>query len=391
MAKIGQMQTKLSSKIATLIAESIDNAEVVQAFTLQERQVTKLNELWQQNYEIARRGLLWGKLFNFSNGFVVILGTSAVIYFGGVEALQHQFSLGNLLVFMTYTGYLIGPIQDITAQVTLRRQKLVNVNRVYEVLTDHEGVETLRTDQHLPRVSGHIDFQNVTYSYKDRLILNHVNLQIEPGQKIGIIGPSGAGKSTLLRLLALYYEPTAGRIMVDGYDTQTVSLQDLRRNIAWVSQSPQLFATSIGENLSDGDIFRQITPQEFAWASQAAYLNEFVDKLPLGMESIAGEGGSNLSGGQRQRIAIARALLKNAPIICLDEPTSALDDRSEKMIHDSIGALIRDKTVLLVTHRLPLLSLMDKVYVLDNGNLVDVSQYGGLERYAYQLQVNGQL
>jgi ABC-type multidrug transport system fused ATPase/permease subunit len=191
--------------------------------------------------------------------------------------------------------------------------------------------------------------------------------------------------------LALYYEPTAGRIMVDGYDTQTVSLQDLRRNIAWVSQSPQLFATSIGENLSDGDIFRQITPQEFAWASQAAYLNEFVDKLPLGMESIAGEGGSNLSGGQRQRIAIARALLKNAPIICLDEPTSALDDRSEKMIHDSIGALIRDKTVLLVTHRLPLLSLMDKVYVLDNGNLVDVSQYGGLERYAYQLQVNGQL
>jgi ABC-type multidrug transport system fused ATPase/permease subunit len=109
------------------------------------------------------------------------------------------------------------------------------------------------------------------------------------------------------------------------------------------------------------------------------------------MESIAGEGGSNLSGGQRQRIAIARALLKNAPIICLDEPTSALDDRSEKMIHDSIGALIRDKTVLLVTHRLPLLSLMDKVYVLDNGNLVDVAQYGGLERYAYQLQVNGQL
>jgi ABC-type multidrug transport system fused ATPase/permease subunit len=358
---------------------------------LQERQVTKLNELWQQNYEIARRGLLWGKLFNFSNGFVVILGTSAVIYFGGVEALQHQFSLGNLLVFMTYTGYLIGPIQDITAQVTLRRQKLVNVNRVYEVLTDHEGVETLRADQHLPRVSGHVDFQNVTYSYKDRLILNHINLKIEPGQKIGIIGPSGAGKSTLLRLLALYYEPTAGRIMVDGYDTQTVSLQDLRRNIAWVSQSPQLFATSIGENLGDGDIYRHITPQEFSWAAQAAYLNEFVDKLPLGMESIAGEGGSNLSGGQRQRIAIARALLKNAPIICLDEPTSALDDRSEKMIHDSIGALIRDKTVLLVTHRLPLLSLMDKVYVLDNGNLVDVAQYGGLERYAYQLQVNGQL
>jgi ABC-type multidrug transport system fused ATPase/permease subunit len=292
---------------------------------------------------------------------------------------------------MTYTGYLIGPIQDITAQVTLRRQKLVNVNRVYEVLTDHEGVENLRGDQHLQRVSGHIDFQNVTYTYKDRLILNHVNLTIQPGEKIGIIGPSGSGKSTLLRLLALYYEPSAGRILLDGHDTQTVSLQDVRRNIAWVSQQPQLFATSIKENVHDGDIFRQITPQEFDWVAHAAYIDEFVHKLPMGIESIAGEGGSNLSGGQRQRIAIARALIKNAPIICLDEPTSALDDRSEKMIQDSIGALIRDKTVLLVTHRLPLLSLMDKVYVLDNGNLVDVAQYGGIERYVYQMQLNGEL
>jgi ABC-type multidrug transport system fused ATPase/permease subunit len=189
----------------------------------------------------------------------------------------------------------------------------------------------------------------------------------------------------------LYIEPTAGRILLDGQDIQAVNLQDVRRNIAWVSQTPQLFATTILENMADGDVYRQLTQQEVAWASQAANINEFVGKLPMGMDSIAGEGGSHLSGGQRQRIAIARALLKNAPIICLDEPTSALDDRSEKMIHDSIGALIKDKSVLLVTHRLSLLSLMDRVYVLDKGNLVDVSQYGGLEQYTYQLQVGGQL
>jgi ATP-binding cassette subfamily B protein len=391
MASLGRLQTKISSKIATLIAESIDNSEVVQAFTLQERQVQKLNKLWMDNYEVSKRGLLWGKAFNFSNGLVVILGTSAVIYFGGTQALEHQFSLGKLLIFMTYMGYLIGPIQDITAQITIRRQKLVNVNRVYEVLTDHEGVETLRADQRLPRVSGRIDFQNVTYNYKDSQILNHVNLTIQPGEKVGIVGPSGSGKSTLLRLLGLYIEPTAGRILLDGQDIQAVNLQDVRRNIAWVSQTPQLFATTILENMADGDVYRQLTQQEVAWASQAANINEFVGKLPMGMDSIAGEGGSHLSGGQRQRIAIARALLKNAPIICLDEPTSALDDRSEKMIHDSIGALIKDKSVLLVTHRLSLLSLMDRVYVLDKGNLVDVSQYGGLEQYTYQLQVGGQL
>ncbi|MGZ6005625.1 MAG: ABC transporter ATP-binding protein [Candidatus Saccharimonadales bacterium] len=391
LGKLGQALVKLQSKTASLISESIDNTEAVQAFTLEERQVKKLKDLWQETYVIARRGLLWGKLFQFSNGFIVILGTSLVIYFGGTQALNGQFSLGALLVFMTYLGYLINPIQDITSQITIRRQKLVNVRRVYEVLSDHEGVEHLREDKHLPRLTGRIRFQNVSYSYHGNRVLDQVNLTIEPGEKVGIIGPSGAGKSTLMRLLDLYLEPTGGRILVDDFDIQTVSLQDLRRNIAWISQQPQLFATSILDNILDGDINRQITPDEVVWASQAANIDEFVMKLPMGMQSIAGEGGSSLSGGQRQRISIARALVKNAPIICMDEPTSALDDRSEKLIQESIGSLIKDKTVLLVTHRLPLLSLMDKVYVLDKGKLVNVEEYGGVEKYAYQLQINGQL
>jgi ATP-binding cassette subfamily B protein/subfamily B ATP-binding cassette protein MsbA len=391
MSRLGRALTELNSKTAALITESIDNAEAVQAFTLQERQVKKLKDLWGQTYEISRSGLLWGKLFNFSNGLVVIAGTSIVIYFGGTAALKNEFSLGKLLIFMTYLGYLIGPIQAITSQITIRRQKLVNVRRVYEVLEDHEGIENLRADHPMPGVQGKIEFQNVSFSYNDVIVLNQVNLTIEPGQKIGFVGPSGSGKSTLLRLLDLYVEPTAGRILIDGYDIQAVSLQDLRRNIGWISQQPQLFASSILENMRDGDIERPITDQEIAWAAQAANVNEFAGHLPMGMDSIAGEGGSSLSGGQRQRISIARALLKNAPIICMDEPTSALDDKSEKLIHDSIGALIQNKTVLLATHRLPLLNLMDKIYVLHEGGLVDVKTLGGIERYTYQLQLSGQI
>jgi ABC-type bacteriocin/lantibiotic exporter with double-glycine peptidase domain len=391
MSRLGQALTKLFSQTSSLITESIDNAEAVQAFTLQERQVQKLKDLWLETYNISRKGLLWGKLFQFSDGLVVILGTSVVIYFGGTEALNHQFSLGSLLIFMTYLGYLISPIQEITSQITIRRQKLVNVRRVYEVLSDHEGVEHLREGRFLPRGPGKIRFQNVSYGYRGTRVLDQLNLTIEPGEKIGIVGPSGAGKSTLLRLLDLYIEPTAGRILIDDCDIQTVDLQDLRRHIAWISQSPQLFATSIVENMQDGDINRVVTPQEIAWAAQAANVNEFVNKLPMGMNSIAGEGGSSLSGGQRQRISIARALLKNAQIICMDEPTSALDDKSEKFIHDSIGSLIQDKTVLLVTHRLPLLSLMHKIYVMNDGRLINVEDFGGIEQYVYKLQIEGQL
>jgi ABC-type multidrug transport system fused ATPase/permease subunit len=226
-------------------------------------------------------------------------------------------------------------------------------------------------------------------SHGEVKILDQVNLTIMPGEKIGIIGPSGAGKSTLLRLLDLYLEPNAGRILIDGHDIQSVSLQDLRRSIAWISQSPQLFASSIIDNMRDGDINRTITPEEIAWASDASNISEFLKRLPAGLDSVAGETGSSLSGGQRQRIAIARALLKNASIICMDEPTSALDEKSEKLIVKSIGLLIDHRTVLLVTHRLPLLSLMDKVYVLKNGKLQDVNDFGGVAKYTYQLQMEG--
>jgi len=391
IGKWGQAFFKLNSQTASLIAESIDNTESVQAFGLEERQTKRLKDLWMQTYQVAKHALIWNKLYNFSNGLVVSIGTAIVIYLGGTEALKGEFSIGLLLVFMTYIGYLINPIQDITSQLTIRRQKMVNVRRVYEVMTDHEGIEHVRENKPFPLAAGRIDFQNVTYKYGDTRVLTDVSLTIQPQEKVGIIGPSGAGKSTLIKLLDLYLEPTTGRILLDGHDIQSFSLADLRKNIAWISQSPQLFATSISDNLRDGDITRQVTDQEIAWAAQAANVTEFVSKLPMGMESIAGEGGSSLSGGQKQRIAIARALLKNAPIICMDEPTSALDSRSEQLIHDSIGSLIENKTVLLVTHRLPLLSLMDRIYVLDNGVLTDVQKLGGVESYMYQLQKAGKL
>lgn len=381
LGKIAQALTELASKTSSHITESVDNAETVQAFTLEDRQVKQLNDMWNESYVLAKRSMAWGKVFNFSNGLLVILGTSAVMYFGGTSVLDGKMSLGDLLMFLTYMNYLLGPVQQIADQITSRRQKLLDVHRIYEVLSDHEGIEDIRKDAHLPPLKGWVQFDHVSYSYDQHQVLNDISLTIKPGEKVAIIGPSGGGKSTILKLVGQFVSPSKGRILVDGYDIEQVSMHELRRGIAWVSQTPQLFSKSITENIMDGDVYRQVTAEEIGFAAQLANLPEFVNKLPLGYNSPAGENGSSLSGGQRQRIAIARAVLKNAPIICMDEPTSALDDKSEELIRQSITQLIQNKTVILVTHRPSLLSAMDTIYVLEAGKLRNVTEYGGYERY----------
>ena len=385
LGKISQAMTKVASDTSSTVTESIDNAETVQSFTLEEKQVAKANNLWSRTYNLSKSGLFWSRGYRFSNSLLIILGTSAVMYFGGTAALNGQMSLGQLLIFMTYMGYLLGPVEELAAQIAAKNQKLVDVSRVYEVLTDHEGIESQRGENHFPISRGRIEFQNVSYRYNNVPVLTGLNMVIEPGQKIGIIGPSGSGKSTLLKLLPLFIEPSQGRIMIDNVDIQTVSLQELRQRIAWIAQSPQLFNETILENLADGDVYRQMEPAEIQQAMAVAYINEFAGRLPMGVNSMAGEGGGSLSGGQKQRIAIARGLLKRTPIVCMDEPTAALDSKSENFIRDSIAKLITNKTVLMVTHRKALLSLMDKIYVMDGASLRDVKDFGGLDAYLQKI------
>jgi len=385
LGRISQQMTQVASNTSATVSEAVDNAETLQAFTLEEKQINKANSLWRQNYQLMLGGLMWGRLYRFSNSLLIILGTSAVMYFGGTAALHGQMTLGQLLIFMTYMGYLLGPVEAIATEIAARNQKKVDVSRVYEVLTDHEGIENLRKENHFPIQHGRIEFQSVSYSYNNTLVLNRVNLVIEAGQKVAVIGPSGSGKSTLLKLLPLFIEPTTGRVLVDNIDIQSVSLQELRQKIVWISQNPQLFSGSILENLSDGNVYREVGADEIDRAITAANVKEFTDRMPLGLNSPAGEGGNSLSGGQKQRIAIARGLVKNAPIVCMDEPTAALDSKSENTIRDSISQLISGKTVLMVTHRKALLSLMDIIYVMDGGTLHNVSEYGGLDVYLQKI------
>ncbi len=387
LGETAQELTEVASETSSRINESVDNAETVQAFTLEEKLLGRITQLWDRGYELSKRNLFWGELLNSSNGLLIVLATSTVMYIGGSAALNGELLLGELLVLMTYMGYLLDPVENLISQITSRNQKIIDVNRIYEVLADHEGIEYLRKDDPMPaQITGRIEFKNVTYSYKDTAIFQNLNLVIEPGQKIAIIGPSGSGKSTILKLLPLFIEPDSGRISIDSSDIQSVSLKDLRRHISWVSQTPQLFEGNIIDNLTDGDSEREVSNEEVMNAIETANVTEFATKLPLGLASPTGENGSALSGGQRQRISIARALIKNSPIVCLDEPTAALDAKSENLIRDSLLQMIEGKTVMMVTHRKSLLTLMDVVYVLDDGKLTDVNELGGLNTYLAQLE-----
>lgn len=387
LGKYNQALNEIASDTAAKVTESVDNAETVQSFTLESKQLANINKLWEIGYVFTRKSMLWGKILEDGNGLLIIIATSAVMYFGGSAALNGSMSFGDLLVFMTYMGYLLSPVQELVTQITSRNKKLIDVHRVYEVLSDHEGIENLRKDNLLPlRLSGAIKFEGVSYSYKDNTVLKNVNLTVQPGEKVGIIGPSGGGKSTILKLVPLFIEPDAGRVLLDDYDTQTVSLHDLRKRIAWVSQTPQLFSGTILDNLYDADIDRQISSDEIVNALDVANVTEFAAKLPLGLDTPTGENGGSLSGGQRQRVAIARSLLRSAPIICLDEPTAALDAKSENYIKDSLTQMVQGKTVIMVTHRKALLALMDTIYVLENGTLSNVNELGGLDVYLAKLE-----
>lgn len=379
--------TQLNSKTASTINEAVDNAETVQAFTLEDKMLLKVDDLWQAGYQATKMNMIWSNLLKNSNSLLVILATSTVMYFGGTQALNGKMTFGQLFIFMTYMGYLLGPVENLVRRVTTRYQKKIDVERIYQVLSDHEGIEDLRKDRRLPpTIQGVIEFQDVSYAYNGIPVINNLTLRINKGEKIGIIGPSGSGKSTLLKLLPLFIEPSHGSLLIDGIDTQSVSLHDLRQKIAWVSQLPQLFTGSILENIYDGDVYRPVSLAEVKNAIEVANVAEFTVRLPMGINSPAGENGSSLSGGQRQRIAIARALIKNAPILCLDEPTAALDAKSENYIRDSLMQMIQDKTVLMVTHRQSLLTLMDAIYVLDNGTLTNVNELGGLDHYLKLLE-----
>ena len=348
-----------------------------------ERLVTLMKDGFKEKLKIS----LLFEAMGGASGAIITIATVAIIILGGNLIFSGALTLGELLVFTTYLASFFFPLEQLMSSVANIKQSYAVIERVYEVLDDHREVDSDETSGGvLNGFNQGIEFVNTTILHDDTPILLNVNLNLEKGKKIGLIGRSGSGKSTLVDALTRN-NPHQGYIKVDGHDINDININSLRSLFSSVQQNPSLFSDTIFNNIAYG-VDTAPTKEQVIAAAQAADAHEFIMQLPQQYDTNAGEAGAFLSGGQMQRIAIARAFLRNAPILLLDEPTSSLDVESEKHIMDAIFNLMKDRTVVMVSHKMSLLAYMDHVLVVAGGGVRDVNDYGGLERYLQYLHAH---
>ncbi|HEU5317230.1 MAG TPA: ABC transporter ATP-binding protein [Chloroflexota bacterium] len=327
-------------------------------------------------------------------GLFSLLVTLAILGFGGYLVLQGRTTLGTLVAMQSLFGHVLVPTQQLAGLVTGVQKALASRDRVAAFLAHAPRVEDHANARSLPSVAGAVAFEHVGFAYEPgRPVLADVTFSAAPGEIVALVGPSGAGKSSLVSLLARFYDPTGGRVLLDGVDLRHVTLADLRRHIGFVFQDSFLFATTIRENIALGR--DGASESEIVSAATAARAWEFIERLPQGLDTHVGERGVQLSEGQRQRIAIARALLCDPRVLILDEPTSALDARSERLLQEALDSVMLGRTTFVVAHRLATVRRAHRILVLDQGRLVEQGTHEellhrlGLYRELHDLQLAG--
>jgi ATP-binding cassette subfamily B protein len=350
------------------VQEVLSVLRVVKAFGQEDREQDRFLTHSRAGVRARLRLLLaeggYGLLINLTTA----AGTAAVLFIGVTHVRSGQLTLGDLLLVLGYLAQLYDPLKTISRKAANMQSHLAGAERAFALLDQQAEVEDRPDARPLARAAGALAFHNVSFSYdEDRPVLRDVSFAVEPGTRLGVVGVTGAGKTTLLNLLTRFYDPTRGQVLLDGHDVRSYRLADLRNQFAVVLQDAVLFSASVAENIAYAR--PGATQAEIEAAARAAHVHDFIAQLPLGYDTLVGERGMRLSGGERQRIALARAFLKDAPILLLDEPTSAVDAQTEAGILEAMERLMHGRTTILITHRQHPLSACDTVLVLDEGRL----------------------
>jgi len=358
------------SAVLAQAQEGLSSIRMVHAFGREDWEVGQFHLQARQSLQANLRLTLTNVNSALVISTLMVVGTAAMYYLGTLHVLAGALTLGSLLVFSAYLLMLYEPLQSLTYTAWAMEGATAGAKRCFEVLDRQDDVVDSPDAVAITQTKGALQFQNVSFGYaQDRYVLHDVDLNIEPNQIIALVGGTGAGKSTLLSLVPRFYDPTSGAVMLDGRDLRKIAKKALRAQVGMVLQDTLLFSTTVRENIAYGR--PDATEDEIVDAARRAQADDFIRALPEGYASQVGERGSHLSVGQRQRLGIARAFLKNAPILLLDEPTSALDPITESAIMDTIKELMRGRTTLIVTHRLATIHNVDQIIVLERGRIVE--------------------
>ena len=355
------------------LIQSLTGIRTVKSMAVEQSVRWNWEELFGKSIKKTFSGQVIGNTLQiFSSGIEAVV-TTALLWFGAWQVIQNELTIGQLVAFNMLLGNVINPFQRLILLWNELQEVLIAVERINDVI-DAEPEEDLHSSsrQSLPPIRGYIVFDKVTFRYhpeSDVNTLENISFEVQPGQMIALVGRSGSGKTTISKLVLGLYSPTEGKILIDGYDTSSLSLRSLRSQIGVVDQDTFLFGGTIRENISLG--YPEATLEEVIEAAQQARAHEFIKELPMGYETQIGEGGGTLSGGQRQRLAIARALVGNPQLLILDEATSSLDAESERIIQTNLNKILQNRTTLVIAHRLSTVRNADKILVLDRGLLVE--------------------
>jgi len=382
---------KKEGQIVSIVQEVLTSIRVVKAFAREDYEQKRLEEESLESVEIALRARALKSRLAPLVEIIVGVGTALVLWFGARMVLTGALNAGSLIIFIWYLGKMYKPMQDLSKMTDTYAKASVAYERIQEVLQTEREVQDLPGSRPVGKLRGEIEFQHVTFGYEpDRPVLKDVSFKIEAGTVAALAGPTGAGKSTIISLIPRFYDPQSGIVKIDGMDIRRLQQKSVRDQVSFVLQDTVLFHASVWRNIAYGK--PGASRREILEAAQLANAHEFIEKMPQGYDTMIGERGVTLSGGQRQRIAIARAVIRNTPILILDEPSSGLDAASEQLVFEALDRLMAGKTSVVIAHRLATIQRANRIYVVNEGTIAengtheDLIKAGRLYAELYQIQ-----
>jgi subfamily B ATP-binding cassette protein MsbA len=392
--KIRHISAESQEKMADIysfLGETISGAPIIRAFSMENYEINKFhnqnNEFFNVIMKLAKRSTGLSPIIRL----IAVLGGVTIILYGGWLVLEGALSRALFIFFLLLFVSLITPFAKLSNVNAMIQQGLAAAKRIFQIIDTYPTVKNAPDAIPLPRIKNKICFSKVSFSYNDREeVLKDIDIEIKAGETVALVGPTGSGKTTLVNLIPRFYDPTSGTIEIDGHNIKKVTLASLREQIGIVTQETVLFNDTIYNNITYGR--KDVSSKQVERAAQMANAHQFIVKMPMGYQTSVGDRGMKLSGGERQRIAIARAILKDSPILILDEATSALDTESEKLVQDALGKLMTNRTTFVIAHRFSTLKDVDWIIVLDNGRIITRDTHeelilkDGLYKKLYEMQ-----